>query len=156
MTKRTHTASGRKTKEEEQRWASLTVEQRMAEDPTYKAGGKTGRGFMPGKSGFAGRKRFETTLTGAMKSRLKDIHPDLHTTYAEIIGCGIVELAARMARGRKLTKELIAFIEKAGDRTEGKPVEKLVLNGNLTTDPSERVKELLARALERSTGESEQ
>lgn len=115
-------------------------------------GGVTGKGFVPGQSGNpSGRpKKFETLLSDAIRAQLGTISIEDQQTYASLIAQGMVEGAAKIAKKKRLTKELLIFFKEARDTTEGRPIQKVQVDGKLTTDPVERVKELLTRGAERS------
>jgi hypothetical protein len=112
--------------------------------------------FKPGQSGNPGGrpKKFSSILSDALKEELGSIDPESTGTYAALIARGMVRGAAKIARKDRLTKDLILFLDKAADRTEGKPNQKVEVGGNLTVEPAERLRELLARALERAAAAS--
>lgn len=129
--------------------------------PDYKPGGITGKGFQPGESGNPGgrSRKFTSLLSDAIRESLAEIDqtdPEYKSTCASAIADGLVrgavKAAKKCAKYGRLSKELIQFVSEAGDRTEGRPAQKVEVIGTLDTNPAERVKELLARALERAAG----
>jgi hypothetical protein len=121
-----------------------------------KLGGVTGKGFMPGQSGNPGgrAKKFTTLLSDAIREKLGEVTPDGLSTFASSIAGDLVIAACRQAKlgatAGVVSKELLGFIEIAHDATEGRPAQKLIHSGSITTDPVERIKELLAGALDRA------
>lgn len=109
-----------------------------------------------GQSGNPGgrSKKFTTLLTDAIRDQLGEISEEEKMTYAAIIGSQLVKQAAKEVKDKGLTKQVLTFYRDVRDATEGKPVQKVILDGAGTTDPVERVKELLAGALGRAAGES--
>lgn len=99
-------------------------------------------------------KKFTTLLTEAIRDQLGEISPDEAKTYAAIIGGEMVKAAAKEIKEKGLTNQVLTFYRDVRDSTEGKPVQKVILDGANTTDPVQRVKELLAAALGRAAGES--
>jgi hypothetical protein len=108
-----------------------------------------------GKSGNpgGGAKKFTTLLTDAIRDQLGEISPQDAKTYAAIIGGEMVKAAAKEVKEKGLTNQVLIFYRDVRDGTEGKPIQKVILNGTGSTDPVERVKELLATALGRAAGE---
>lgn len=129
--------------------------------PDYKPGGVTGKGFQPGESGNPGgrSRKFTSLLSDAVREALAEIDatdPENKSTCAAAIADGLVrgavKAAKKCARYGRVSKELIQFLGEARDTTEGRPAQKVEVSGSLDTNPAERVKELLARALERAAG----
>lgn len=129
--------------------------------PDYKPGGVTGQGFQPGESGNPGgrSRKFTSLLSDAVREALAEIDqtdPENKSTCASAIADGLVrgavKAAKKCARYGRVSKELIHFLGEARDTTEGRPAQKVEVSGSLDTNPVDRVKELLARALERAAG----
>jgi hypothetical protein len=94
-------------------------------------------------------------LSDAIKAELGEIEPTTKQTYAAVIGAGIVRLVAAQVLTGTFSKEALMFLKEAGDRTEGKPAQRIHVEGVSDGNPVERTKELLAAALKRAAGESE-
>lgn len=107
--------------------------------------------FQPGQSGNPGGrpKKLLTVLSDALREKLKDVSPDRHRTYAEVLADKLVEEAVA-------GKLPVLAIREIADRTEGKPAQTVKVDGTITTDGDERRKritELVAEiAGERDTG----
>lgn len=149
----------KKKKKSKARTRKKSVDRRAQSD--YKPGGITGKGFQPGQSGNPGgrARKFTSLLSDAVREALAEIDdtdPEYKSTCASAIADGLVRGAVKAAkicaRKGKVTRELIQFLSEARDTTEGRPAQKVEVSGTLDTNPAERVKELLARALERAAG----
>jgi hypothetical protein len=113
--------------------------------------------FRKGQSGNPGGRprKLSTLLSDAIRAELGEIDPQTKMTYAAVIGSGLVKTVSKRVKEGLLTKEIMAFLKEAADRTEGRPAQRIELGGVIDANPVERTKELLARALERATGQSE-
>jgi hypothetical protein len=105
-----------------------------------------------GKSGNpgGGAKKFTTLLTDAIRDQLGEISPQDAKTYAAIIGGEMVKAAAKEVKEKGLTNQVLIFYRDVRDGTEGKPTQKVILGADAKKkDPKERVKEILAKVMER-------
>ena len=121
-------------------------------------GGITGKGYVPGQSGNPGGrpKKFETLLSDAIRAELASIPEGALTTNASLIAAGMVKAAVKLASKGKLNNALLTFFKESRDSTEGKPAQKILIDGVTPTDPEQRidvVTELLARSAERISRE---
>lgn len=99
-------------------------------------------------------KKFTTLLTDAIRDQLGEISPEDAKTYAAVFGSEIVKAAVKEVKEKGLTTQALIFYRDVRDGTEGKPIQKVILDGANATDPVQRVKELLSAALARAAGES--
>jgi hypothetical protein len=103
----------------------------------------------PSPNPGGGPKKFTTLLTDAIRDQLGELSPEDKKTYAAVIGSEMVKAAAREIKEKGLTGQVLTFYRDVRDGTEGKPIQKVVIDDNATTDPKERIKQLLDAARQR-------
>jgi hypothetical protein len=119
-------------------------------------GGITGKGFKPGaewKGNPGGRPRkLVTLISEALLDQLAAIQPGSDETNASRMIRGMMEAAVILGDARQLSKELLLFMKEARDTTEGRPAQKLIVDGPTVTDPVGVLKELVADCAGRLPG----
>lgn len=120
--------------------------------PGYKPGGVTGKGFLPGQCGNiqGGRNHRKVLLTNALKDAIAASDNESGLANAEVIARDFVRLILKCGKKKSLSGIHTKAVEVLHDITEGRPKQKVEVSGNLSGDRAERVKELLAGALERA------